>query len=196
NILSISVLIIIIISYGACAHTVDGSVGGSVLLPCIFTDSPSTKVFWRDKDDNVVLNIENGSPVYSSQNMRYRKRVTSIKEEIGKGNFSILMKNLQVNDSDTYVCTILPGVNERRVQLTVTGEFNPTCQKSNNKTPLGFRSGRLFLPITPLQVPLSLPTWALKSPRRRTTESPVRALSSFPPRDTKKTGYSELLFAM
>lgn len=102
---------------------VDGSVGGSVLLPCIFTDSPSTKVFWRDKDDNVVLNIENGSPVYSSQNVRYRDRVTSIQEEIGKGNFSILMKNLQVNDSDTYVCTILPGVNERRVQLTVTGEF-------------------------------------------------------------------------
>ncbi|KAF6737190.1 T-cell surface glycoprotein CD4 [Oryzias melastigma] len=105
---------------------VDGSVGGSVLLPCIFTDSPSTKVFWRDKDDNVVLNIENGSPVYSSQNMRYRKRVTSIKEEIGKGNFSILMKNLQVNDSDTYVCTILPGVNERRVQLTVTEKVSPT----------------------------------------------------------------------
>uniref|UniRef100_A0A3P9K7N3 Ig-like domain-containing protein n=1 Tax=Oryzias latipes TaxID=8090 RepID=A0A3P9K7N3_ORYLA len=31
---------------------------------------------------------------------------------------------------------------------------------------LGFRLGRPFLPITPLQVLLSLPTWTLKSPSR------------------------------
>ena len=40
------------------------------------------------------------------------------------------------------------------------------AQKSSNRTPLGFRSGRPFLSITPLQVTLSLPMWALKSPSR------------------------------
>ena len=39
------------------------------------------------------------------------------------------------------------------------------AQKSNGWTPLEFRSGSLFLPITPLQVLLSLPPWALKSQR-------------------------------
>ena len=42
---------------------------------------------------------------------------------------------------------------------------NPwVAQKSKSKTLLRFRSGRPFLPITPLQVSPSLPTWALKSP--------------------------------
>ncbi|MEQ2162319.1 hypothetical protein GOODEAATRI_018492 [Goodea atripinnis] len=65
-------------------------------------------------------------------------------------------------------------------------------QKSNNKTPLGFRSGRLFLPITPLQVSLSFPTWVLKSPSR-IMESLGEALSSNPDRDAKNAGYSALL---
>jgi len=50
------------------------------------------------------------------------------------------------------------------------------AQKSNNRTPLWFRSGGPFLPITPFQVSLSLPKWALKSPSR-TRESPAGALS-------------------
>ena len=66
------------------------------------------------------------------------------------------------------------------------------AQKSNNWTPLRFRSGRPFLPTTPLQVMLSLPTWALKSPNR-TTELPGGNHSRTPPRDSKKAGYSELL---
>uniref|UniRef100_A0A8C5HDP7 RIMS-binding protein 2 n=1 Tax=Gouania willdenowi TaxID=441366 RepID=A0A8C5HDP7_GOUWI len=57
-----------------------------------------------------------------------------------------------------------------------------TSQKSNNKTPLGFRSGGPFLPIAPLQVSLSL-----------TRESPEGALSSTPSKESKKGGYSELL---
>ena len=44
-----------------------------------------------------------------------------------------------------------------------------STQKSKNKTPLAFRSA--FLPITLLQVTPSLPTQALKFPRR-TMESP------------------------
>ena len=65
----------------------------------------------------------------------------------------------------------------------------PACPGSSSGSP----PGGTFLPITPLQVTLSLPTWALKSPSR-TTESPVGALSSTPPRDSKKARYSALLF--
>lgn len=36
----------------------------------------------------------------------------------------------------------------------------------HGRTPLGVRLGRPFLPITPLQVSLSLPTWMLWSPSR------------------------------
>ncbi|CAI5654085.1 unnamed protein product [Oreochromis niloticus] len=54
----------------------------------------------------------------------------------------------------------------------ITCDIDSTEKKSINKTPLGFRSGRPFFPVTPLQVSLLFPTCALKSPSR-TTESPM-----------------------
>ena len=53
-------------------------------------------------------------------------------------------------------------------------EQTVTC-KSKKNTPIRFRSGRLFLPITPFQVSLSLTMWALKSPLK----SPSKTLSYF-----------------
>jgi len=69
------------------------------------------------------------------------------------------------------------------------------AQKSKNKTPLRFRSGKLFLPISPLQVTSPLPIWALKSPKI-TMESPGDAPFRTPPTDPKKAGYSELLLGV
>ncbi|MED6248216.1 hypothetical protein ATANTOWER_029133 [Ataeniobius toweri] len=57
---------------------------------------------------------------------------------------------------------------------------------------MGFRPGKTFLPITPLQVSLSFPRWALKFPSR-TTESLGGALCSTADRDAKKVGYSALI---
>uniref|UniRef100_A0A8C7X077 Immunoglobulin V-set domain-containing protein n=1 Tax=Oryzias sinensis TaxID=183150 RepID=A0A8C7X077_9TELE len=54
---------------------------------------------------------------------KYQGRVFSFQEEFKNGNFSIQMKNLQISDSDTYVCTMIPGGDERRVQLRVSGEM-------------------------------------------------------------------------
>lgn len=69
----------------------------------------------------------------------------------------------------------------------------PRALKSNNNTSFRFRSGRTFLPITSLQVSLSLPMWALKS-LSRTMESQVVAISSTSPRTSRKGGYPALLF--
>lgn len=68
------------------------------------------------------------------------------------------------------------------------------AQKSSNKRPLGFKSGSLFLPITPLRVTLALRMWVLKSPSK-TIESPVRAPSGSPPRASTKAWYTALLFS-
>ncbi|XP_023805127.1 T-cell surface glycoprotein CD4 isoform X2 [Oryzias latipes] len=124
----VSLLLLAALSSVTCQDSLvlDGSVGGSVLLPCIFSEPLPNQinVFWRDKDDNAVFNIENGSPVFSDQNQRYQNRVFSFQEEFKNGNFSIQMKNLQISDSDTYVCNIVPG-HKRRVQLRVS-EVRPT----------------------------------------------------------------------
>uniref|UniRef100_A0A3P9HRX0 Ig-like domain-containing protein n=1 Tax=Oryzias latipes TaxID=8090 RepID=A0A3P9HRX0_ORYLA len=105
-------------------NIIDAQVEKNVLLPCIFTGPPPKQinVFWRDRDAKAVLNIKNGSPVSSDQNQRYQDRVFSFQEEFINGNFSIQMKNLQISDSDTYVCNIVPG-HKRRVQLRVSGEM-------------------------------------------------------------------------
>ena len=65
--------------------------------------------------------------------------------------------------------------------------------ESNNWTLLRFRPDRPVFPVTPLQVSLSLPTWAWRSPIR-TIESPVGALSSTFSNEFKKGEYSELLW--
>uniref|UniRef100_M4AJ49 Ankyrin repeat, SAM and basic leucine zipper domain containing 1 n=1 Tax=Xiphophorus maculatus TaxID=8083 RepID=M4AJ49_XIPMA len=49
-------------------------------------------------------------------------------------------------------------VQTKDLQKEVSCLHNLLSQKSNNRTPLEFRSGGLFLPTTPLQVSLSLPT--------------------------------------
>ena len=54
--------------------------------------------------------------------------------------------------------------------------------KLNNQTQLGFKLGRSFIQITPLQIRLALPTWALKFPKR-TVESLEGAPSNTHPKD-------------
>lgn len=62
------------------------------------------------------------------------------------------------------------------------------AQKSGDKAPLGFRSGRRFLPITPLQVLLSLLQWASKSPNRALGSTDVNPLSGHHPQTPRGPG--------
>lgn len=96
--------------------------GDSVLLPCVHEVSslPETvSVFWRDKDDSVVLDIKQNVPIYSTQDRKFKGRVLSV-ELNRKGNFSVTMTNVSLSDSGPYTCVVLKMSGRQRVSLTVS----------------------------------------------------------------------------
>ncbi|KAM4537657.1 CD276 antigen homolog [Fundulus diaphanus] len=103
---------------------IQGFVKKAVLLPCIYTDSKLTNanVFWRDTSDKNVLDIQSGKEDFSTQNEKYKDRVSSFPEEYSRGNFSITLKNLQQQDSGVYDCFIYSADTHRAVSLTVSAE--------------------------------------------------------------------------
>ncbi|XP_028255644.1 matrix remodeling-associated protein 8-like isoform X2 [Parambassis ranga] len=102
-----------------CQLHVEGHVNGKVVLPCVYTDGDSSSnIFWRDKGDRNVLDIIGGVEQTQTQNERFRGRVSSFPAEYHKGNFSITMKDLTMEDSGPYECHI-PDDFQRDITLTV-----------------------------------------------------------------------------
>lgn len=110
-----------------CQVTIQGFIGDSVLLPCIYNQGESLRknvsVYWRDKDDNIVLDISKNGPDPSTQNHKFRDRVISFPHVYMKGNFSILMKDVQPSDSSPYDCHIPSEDFQQRLLLNVSGLY-------------------------------------------------------------------------
>lgn len=78
-----------------------------MLLPCVYRGGVLTQpvtVFWRDKDDMVVLDIINRSP--DKMDPKFRGRVVSFKDEYKHENLSILTTRLRLQDAGLYECDI------------------------------------------------------------------------------------------
>ncbi|XP_037618625.1 butyrophilin subfamily 1 member A1-like [Sebastes umbrosus] len=108
----------------SCQMKVQASVGHAVLLPCIYSKpdrlQDSVPVFWRDRNDNIVLNIRDKAPDLSTQSAEFKGRVVWKEEQYSRGNFSIVMKDVQKADSGPYECHIPSLSFEHRVTLNVS----------------------------------------------------------------------------
>uniref|UniRef100_A0A3B5RB59 Ig-like domain-containing protein n=1 Tax=Xiphophorus maculatus TaxID=8083 RepID=A0A3B5RB59_XIPMA len=103
-----------------CQGFVPGLVGKRALLPC-YSDSAADNVFWRDKDNNNLLDINKDTPNPKLQHQKYK--VTSFPGEYKNGNFSIKISKLRLDDADFYECNIPKQHFVVSVQLKVTGWF-------------------------------------------------------------------------
>ncbi|KAK9524273.1 hypothetical protein VZT92_018123 [Zoarces viviparus] len=122
NILLLSMMIFSLNTV-SCVEEAEASTGGDVLLKCV-SDKPLLapfSVFWRDKDDNNVLDIRGNKEDRKGQSEKFKGRVFSEEKLYEKGNFSIQMKNVRRSDSGLYDCNI-PGKFKQSVRLTVTDE--------------------------------------------------------------------------
>ncbi|XP_067357306.1 V-set domain-containing T-cell activation inhibitor 1-like isoform X3 [Channa argus] len=109
---------------------VTGDIGGDALLPCFYNGGGlpgKVTAYWRDKDDNNVLDIIQNVPNNSSQNSKFKGRVTSFPDLYKKGNFSIVLKNLQKQDSGVYQCDIIAVDYTNKVTLTVSDGDSSCC---------------------------------------------------------------------
>lgn len=113
----------------SCQTQVTAFLEDDVQLPCIYRDqiplSQSVSVFWRDKDDRIVLDIINSRPDPTTQDQVFRGRVQSFSEQYNRNNFSIHLKNVQQSDSGFYECHIPKVDFQTKVQLKVEGLYVP-----------------------------------------------------------------------
>ncbi|XP_014834667.1 PREDICTED: myelin protein P0-like [Poecilia mexicana] len=112
--------IFVIIPSVTCQDFVPGLVGKSAVLPC-YSGSAAEKVFWRDKDDKNLLDINKGTPNPNLQHQRYKGRVSWSETEFKKKNYSIILGNLELDDTGTYECSvIIDGVGKHtKIKLEV-----------------------------------------------------------------------------
>ncbi|KAI7802968.1 hypothetical protein IRJ41_000886 [Triplophysa rosa] len=104
--------------------------GGSVLLPCS-VDSLSSledlEVEWKKSDSQTLIHLyQDGDIRPEVQHEDYHDRAHFFTENIKHGNFSLLMKNVTVQDEGQYTCTVHSGQEsgETVVEIKDVGKMN------------------------------------------------------------------------
>ncbi|KAK3573345.1 hypothetical protein QTP86_024043, partial [Hemibagrus guttatus] len=97
--------------------------GGSVLLPC-FIENPlpleGLQVEWRKKDsDSLVSLFQQGGSRLDLQSHVFKGRVDFFSDELSKGNFSILLKNVLEEDAGGYRCKVNTSQDSSEVIMEV-----------------------------------------------------------------------------
>jgi len=103
--------------------TVEGVTGGEALLPCIYTEKAiqDFTFLWNDDKLKIVYNVDRAQPDTSNQDSVYNSRTSTFPEKYSEGNFSLLLKNLNLADSGNYSCLIVEVNIIRKVELKVRG---------------------------------------------------------------------------
>ncbi|XP_059425696.1 CD276 antigen homolog [Carassius carassius] len=103
--------------------TVDGFIGGSVLLPCSSSKHDlklqDINVHWRHNDSKLVFDIIKGEDSVEQQDPRYKNRVKPFSEEYKRGNFSIRLTDLNHTDAGRYTCFIPHSSEYKTVELII-----------------------------------------------------------------------------
>ncbi|KAG9330988.1 hypothetical protein JZ751_021292 [Albula glossodonta] len=118
------------------AVSLSAQLGASVTLPC-WVDTPlplnELEVEWMRAESGTLVHLfQEGQSRPESQNPSYSSRAEFFTEEIPKGNFSLLLKNLNPEDMGMYRCRVHTDLvfNETNVEikverLVVTGASEP-----------------------------------------------------------------------
>ncbi|XP_070711784.1 V-set domain-containing T-cell activation inhibitor 1-like [Pempheris klunzingeri] len=109
----------------SCQGDVTAAVGGSVLLPCVYSGPEpvpeQVTFFWRDGDNGRVMNVVSGKQDVVTQSTAFAGRVSSFPDLYGGGNFSIQLRDVRRSDGGPYECHVLTLDVLRQVSLTVSG---------------------------------------------------------------------------
>uniref|UniRef100_A0A8C1SL36 Ig-like domain-containing protein n=1 Tax=Cyprinus carpio TaxID=7962 RepID=A0A8C1SL36_CYPCA len=108
--------------------TVEGFIGGSVVLPCSSAQHDhklqDIEVFWRDNDGKIVFDIIPHTNVTGTKDPEYKNRTESFPQEYLRGNFSIKLNNLQHTDAGQYICYISHSSEYQTLKLIINGSIS------------------------------------------------------------------------
>ncbi|KAL3050932.1 hypothetical protein OYC64_001247 [Pagothenia borchgrevinki] len=106
-----------IIGSVAAGESLEEKSGENVLLRCSSsTDAAITKLEWKRPElkDDYVFFFKDNKLFDKYQIPRYRGRVQLSDPEMKNGDASVLLKNVNIDDSGTYQCWVITHSNNRR----------------------------------------------------------------------------------
>ncbi|XP_050950154.1 CD276 antigen homolog isoform X2 [Labeo rohita] len=107
--------------------TVEGVIGGSVVLPCSSAERDlklqEVDVSWRHNSSINVCDLTPESNLLETQDPRYKNRIKTFPEEYDRKNFSIKLTGLTHTDAGTYICHITPSDEQATVLLIINDFF-------------------------------------------------------------------------
>ncbi|XP_050961333.1 sodium channel subunit beta-4 [Labeo rohita] len=109
-------------------------VGGSVTLPCIYGNNlQGNDVYWRYNVSRKVLSIIKGKPSPEKQDKIFSNRTDSFPSEYPKGNYSVVLKDLELTHAGNYTCFLQNSDGEKNIQLFVKEKpQQPTPSQRNS----------------------------------------------------------------
>ncbi|XP_050960344.1 uncharacterized protein LOC127161663 [Labeo rohita] len=114
--------------------TVEGVIGGSVVLPCSSTEHDfklqEVDVSWRHNGSKRVCDLTPHSNLLETHDQRYKNRTVTFPEEYDRRNFSIKLTGLTYADAGKYICLITPSDEQETVLLII----NETTEKVRKTT--------------------------------------------------------------
>ncbi|XP_059497378.1 uncharacterized protein LOC125448525 isoform X2 [Stegostoma tigrinum] len=109
---------------------VSGFVGEQVVLPCTYSGNVSVsdlQIIWGTLKYELLHKFVNGNDALREQNARFRNRTNLFKDQLEKGNWSVLISDLRETDQDEYECQIYSRMGDHfrwkevvSIQLSVT----------------------------------------------------------------------------
>ncbi|XP_051763690.1 T-lymphocyte activation antigen CD86-like [Ctenopharyngodon idella] len=128
----------VLINKVSLQETVEGFIGGSVVLPCSSSERAlklqDIDVHWRHNGSKIVYDIVKGQDSLERQDPRYKSRAETFPDEHLRGNFSIKLHNLTHDDAGKYICFIKHSSEQKIVQLIIK---ESTAEKENKSTDQG-----------------------------------------------------------
>ncbi|XP_056614695.1 uncharacterized protein LOC130429883 isoform X1 [Triplophysa dalaica] len=122
--------------------TIDGVIGGSVLLPCASNkhehNLQNIDVLWRYNASMNVFTILKGKGSVEHQGPKYKNKTEIFPDEFLKGIFSIQLNNLVHTDAGEYDCYIVHSEEHVKVWLLINVYSQVTVD--------GVIGGSVFLP--------------------------------------------------
>ncbi|XP_019712843.1 CD276 antigen-like [Hippocampus comes] len=96
----------------------------SCLLEANFSIGDDVAIYWIQFPEILVHSFFFETDRLKKQDKRFRGRTSLFKENIGKGNASLLLKDVVVGDEGSYMCRVvtLTGISDSFVNLHIEGK--------------------------------------------------------------------------
>lgn len=120
-------------------QTITGRLDADIILPCLYEIGSEPVIYWRKQDSETIHSFfKDTDQIVGTQ---YINRTSLFHDEIKKGNASLLLKRLRLQDEDSYTCYVGTSVQNSwvKVMLKLEGFMTPVIEYEETNTSSNLR---------------------------------------------------------